>query len=52
MLRLKVTGAQIPVLGDVEMNYESICIALDEAIEKKSDILPFSTRKPCPLGRG
>ncbi|MFX0102209.1 MAG: carbon-nitrogen hydrolase family protein [Candidatus Hodarchaeota archaeon] len=36
---LKVAGAQIPVLGDVEANYESISMALEQAIEQEADIL-------------
>lgn len=38
-MEIKVAGAQIPVLGDVEANYESISMALDHAIGENADIL-------------
>jgi predicted amidohydrolase len=38
-MKIRVAGAQIPVLGDIGCNKDSIEMALDYAIEEKADIL-------------
>nr|MDO8113723.1 carbon-nitrogen hydrolase family protein [Candidatus Sigynarchaeota archaeon] len=38
-MKIRVAGAQIPVLGDIELNAEAINNALDFAIGEKADIL-------------
>lgn len=38
-MRLTIAGAQVPVLGDIDINVDTACMAIDEAVAAGADIL-------------